>query len=151
FLPFDDAAMAAIGGRDRFLVTSMSATGAAGLPPASIPLYGQSYGLFYNTTLFAAAGIEHPPDTWAEILADARTLTTTGQWGVGRLGGSAASNAHLAFVLGRQHGAQLFDDEGNPQFDSAAQRAAVRRLLDLMSTQQVVNPSDAEHAGLNDA
>lgn len=60
-LPFDDAAMEAIGGRDRFVAACMGATGAAGQPPASIPLYGQSYALFYNTKMFAAAGITEPP------------------------------------------------------------------------------------------
>ncbi len=151
FLPFDQQAMTTVGGRDRFVDASMSATGAPGKPPASIPLYGQSYGMFYNTAMFDAAGIENPPDTWDEFIDDAQTLTKAGQWGVGILGGSAAANAHLAFILGRQHGARLFDDDGTPQFDSAAQRAAVRRLLDLMATQKVINPSDAEHSGLNDA
>jgi len=151
FLAFDDAAMAAIGGRDRFLATSMSSTGAAGKPPASIPLYGQSYGLYYNTTLFAQAGISHPPVTWEEFLADAQKLTKPGQWGVSVDGASTDGNGHLAFILGRQHGARLLDSHGDPQFDSPPERAAITNLLELMSTHKVVNPSDAEHGGINDA
>src|SRR5689334_14877723 len=32
-------------------------------------------GLIYNTDMFKAAGITHPPATWAELLADAPKLT----------------------------------------------------------------------------
>jgi multiple sugar transport system substrate-binding protein len=151
FLPFDEQAMAAVGGRERFIPACLSATGAAGQPPASIPLYGQSYGLYYNTKMFAAAGIARPPATWAEFVADAKALTKPGQWGIGLLGASAAGNAQLAFMLGRQNGAQLFAQNGHPQFDTAAEQAAVSRLLGLMTTDKVVNPSDAEHGGLHDA
>lgn len=151
FLPFDDQAMAAIDGPDRFVATCLSATGAVGQPPASIPLYAQSVGLYYNTKLFAAAGITHPPATWAEFVTDAKKLTKPGQWGVGLAGASATGNAQLAFMLGRQNGAQLFDAKRHPQFDTEAEQAAVTRLLGLMVTDKVVNPSDAEHSGINDA
>ena len=151
FLPFDGQAMTAIGGRARFVPACLSATGAVGQPPTSIPLYAQSFGLYYNTKMFAAAGISRPPATWAEFLADATVLTKPGQWGIGLGGASAAGNAQLAFMLGRQNGAQLFDAIGHAQFDTAAEQAAVTRLLGLMTTDKVVNPSDAEHGGINDA
>lgn len=151
FLAFDDAAMRAIGGRDRFVATCMSSTGVQGKAPASIPLYGQSFGLYYNTKLFEQAGISHPPATWEEFVADARRLTKPGQWGVSLNGASAGQNAHLAFVLGRQHGARLLDAHGVAHFASPPVRSAVTRLLELMSTHKVVNPSDAEHGGINDA
>lgn len=150
FLPFDDEAMTGIGGRDKFLATTLTSTGAAGLPPASIPFLGQTYGLYYNTEMFDEAGIAAPPQTWAEFVADAKVLTKPGQWGVSLTGASAAGNAQLAFLLGRQQGAQLFAPDGEAQFDTAAQRAAVRRLIDLMAKDRVVNPSDAEKNGPTD-
>jgi multiple sugar transport system substrate-binding protein len=45
FLPFDQANMNAIGGKDKFLATSLAATGAPGQVPTSVPLYGLSYAL----------------------------------------------------------------------------------------------------------
>ncbi|WP_426242794.1 extracellular solute-binding protein [Nocardioides sp. LHG3406-4] len=150
-LAFDDDAMTAIGGRRKFLAPCLTATGAPGEPPASIPLLGQAYGLYYNTALFSEAGITEPPATWAEFVTDAKTLTKPGQWGVSLLGASSAGNAQLAFLLGRQQGAQLFDAEGVPQFDSSEAQAAVRLLLDLMEEHGVVNPSDAERTAVNDA
>lgn len=40
-----------------------------------IPKYTDTIGIFYNKDLFAAAGIEAPPQTWAEFEAAAEKLT----------------------------------------------------------------------------
>src|SRR5581483_896511 len=69
----------------------------------------------------------------------------------GLVGASTAGNAHLAFILGRQHGANLFDAAGHPTFDTPGERAAIAQLLGLMATQKVINPSDAEHTGVTDS
>lgn len=47
-----------------------------------IPLHLTCNLLFYNKTMFAAAGIEAPPSTWDEFLAAARKLTKGDQYGV---------------------------------------------------------------------
>ncbi|WP_079142410.1 ABC transporter substrate-binding protein [Streptomyces sp. LUP30] len=39
------------------------------------PLLGDAYGLYYNKTAFAKAGIQTPPKTWSEFEADAKKLT----------------------------------------------------------------------------
>ncbi|MFG2884032.1 ABC transporter substrate-binding protein [Streptomyces sp. NPDC048297] len=41
----------------------------------SVPLLGDAYGLYYNKTAFAKAGIKNPPKTWSEFKADAKKLT----------------------------------------------------------------------------
>ncbi|MFI1165158.1 ABC transporter substrate-binding protein [Streptomyces sp. NPDC020801] len=41
----------------------------------TVPLLGDAYGLYYNKTAFAKAGITHPPKTWSEFESDARKLT----------------------------------------------------------------------------
>ncbi|MGW2958009.1 ABC transporter substrate-binding protein [Streptomyces sp. NPDC001220] len=43
----------------------------------SVPLLGDAYGLYYNKTAFAKAGITTPPKTWSEFKADAKKLTIT--------------------------------------------------------------------------
>jgi len=151
FMAFDEQAMAAIGGEDRFLAPTMTSTGRAGEPPATIPYLGQAFALYYNTRLFAEAGIEGPPETWSELVADAKALTGDGRWGIALNGGGTIGNAHLAFLLGRQHGAELFTPDGEPQFDTQELRAAVRTLIDLMATDEVVSPSDAEQSGITDS
>ena len=69
FLPFDDDAMNAIGGKDKFVPTALATGGKEGEPPTSVPLYGLAYGLYYNKAMFAAAGLQ-PPKTWEEMVTD---------------------------------------------------------------------------------
>ncbi|HET6154553.1 MAG TPA: extracellular solute-binding protein [Marmoricola sp.] len=148
-MPFDSKAYDAIGGRAKFLATAIASTGVPGPTTAVVPLYGQAYGLFYNPTLFAAAGIKAPPTTWAEFETDARKLTKPGQWGAGFAGNGATINVHEAFIFGRQHGARLFSASGKPTFDTPAERAGIEQFLDLMSKDKAVDPDLIEKNGVD--
>ncbi|WP_029704273.1 ABC transporter substrate-binding protein [Arthrobacter sp. TB 26] len=151
FEPVEGALLDAVGGKDRFLKTSWSTGGAEGKTPTSVPLYGLAYNMYYNPKMFKEAGIETPPATWDEFVADAKKLTkdTNGdgkpdQWGFTAAGASVSANSHQAFVRGLQNGGTLFDKDGKPTFDSAAQVAGVKQWIDLMATDKVMSPSDAE-------
>lgn len=153
FEPFEGEALEAVGGEDRFLKTSWSATGAEGKAPTSVPLYGMAYNMYYNPKMFAAAGITEPPETWEEFVADAKKLTIdtdgdgkTDQWGFTAAGSSVSANSHQAFVRGLQNGGSLFNAKGDPTFDSKAEVAGVKQWIDLMATDKVMAPSDAEVA-----
>jgi multiple sugar transport system substrate-binding protein len=41
----------------------------------ALPLLADDYGLYYNKSMFKAAGITHPPRTISELTADAKKLT----------------------------------------------------------------------------
>jgi len=144
-LPFDEATMNAIGGKDRFLAGSLSATGAAGKPPTAVPVYSLAYALYYNKKQFAAAGITMPPSSWDELVADGRKLTGNGRWGLALEAGSPTENSHHAFVFAQQYGGDLFDASGKPQFDSPGVVAGIKRYIDLMAVDKIVNPSNAEY------
>jgi multiple sugar transport system substrate-binding protein len=96
FIPFEGDSLNTVGGQSKFVKSSWAASGAPGKTPASVPLYGLSYGLFYNPKLFKEAGIAGPPKTWSEFVADAKKLTKPdqGQWGVAVEGASITENAH---------------------------------------------------------
>lgn len=145
-LPFDDATMDQIGGKDRFLAGSLSATGAPGKPPTAVPIYSLAYALYYNKKHFAEAGIQAPPTTWTELVADAKKLTKDGRWGLVLEAGSPVENSHHAFTFGQQYGADFFDSSGKPQFDSDAAVAAIKRYIDFMAVDKIVNPSAAEYS-----
>ena len=151
FEPVEGALLEAVGGKDRFLQTSWSTGGADGKTPTSVPLYGLAYNMYYNPKMFKEAGIEKPPVTWDEFVADAKKLTkdTNGdgkpdQWGFTAAGASVSANSHQAFVRGLQNGGSLFDQDGKPTFDSAEQVQGVKQWIDLMATDKVMSPSDAE-------
>ncbi|WP_406207693.1 sugar ABC transporter substrate-binding protein [Kitasatospora sp. NBC_01560] len=145
-LPFDAAAFQKIGGKERFLPAALDSAGAAGKDPAAVPLYSMAYGLYYNKKLFAAAGIDHPPATWEELVADGKKLTTDGRYGLALEGGNVSENVHHAFVLGKQHGADFFDTAGKPAFDSPGAVAAVKQYVDLLGTEKIAAPGNAEYA-----
>src|SRR5262249_57438301 len=47
----------------------------------ALPLLADDFGLYYNKTLFAKAGIKRPPHTFSELTADAKKLTQKGSDG----------------------------------------------------------------------
>jgi len=151
FVPFEGEDLEAIGGKDKFLKTSFAASGAPGKEPTSVPIYGLSYGLFYNKKLFKEANLE-PPKTWSEFLAAAKKLTkdTNGdgkpdQWGFVMEGASITENSHFAFILGRQNGGELFD--GNkPTFTAPGIVKGVSDYVNLIGRDKVADPSNAEYA-----
>src|SRR3954447_2444218 len=57
FVNFDDTTIAKVGGKSRFIPSTLTSTGAAGKPPQFVPIYGLAYGLFYNKKLFKEAGL----------------------------------------------------------------------------------------------
>jgi multiple sugar transport system substrate-binding protein len=111
-----------------------------------VPLYSLAYGLYYNKAQFAAAGIAAPPTSWDELVADGRKLTGSGHWGLAVEGGNVSENAHHAFVFGQQYGADVYTADGKPQFDAPGEVAGIKRYLDFMAVDKIVNPSNAEYA-----
>jgi multiple sugar transport system substrate-binding protein len=146
FLPFDDAAMETIGGADKFVETALETGGAEGTDPTSVPLYGLAYGLYYNRAMFEQAGLE-PPTTWEEMVSAAQALTDpdAGVYGMALAAGSYTENNHFAFINATQNGAELFDDDGNPTFTEDGVVEGIVRYLDLMQSDDVVNPSNAQY------
>jgi multiple sugar transport system substrate-binding protein len=146
FVPFDGSAMTAVGGEDRFVPAALAAAGAPGQPPTAVPLYSLAYALYYNKKMFADAGIAAPPATWEELVTVGRRLTNGTQWGLAVEGANISENSHHAFTFSQQWGGEWFDQSGKPTFDTAQNVAAVKRYVDLMAVDKVVNPSNAEYA-----
>ncbi|ALE93659.1 sugar-binding protein [Arthrobacter alpinus] len=144
FMPFDSAAFDAIGGKDKFVKTAMDTGGVPGQDPTSVPLYGLAYGLYYNKAMFSEAGLT-PPTTWEEMVADAKKLTTGDKYGFSLAAGSYTENSHFAFINAAQNGAEFFGADGKPTFTSAGIVDGISRYLDLMQTDKVVNPANAQY------
>lgn len=153
FIPFDEQRMRQLGGRDRFLRTSMTSTGMPGRAPTSVPLYGLAYGVFYNKKMFQNAGITRLPETWPEFLDVARRITDQrkDRWGLTVPGASYTENAHFAFMFGKQHGANFISNDGQATFTSPGAVAAVQRYIELMSKNEVVKTDDAEISSSSEA
>ncbi|MEV0173091.1 extracellular solute-binding protein [Streptomyces sp. NPDC050803] len=145
-LPWDAKNFEAIGGKDRFVASALGSTGAQGQDPAAVPLYSMAYALYYNKKMFADAGIEKPPATWAEMSEIGKKLSKDGKWALGAEGSNLANNIHQVFVLGQQHGADFFTPDGKADFTSDGAVAAVKQYVDLMAKDEIIAPGNAEYA-----
>ncbi|GGK81530.1 ABC transporter substrate-binding protein [Mangrovihabitans endophyticus] len=147
FYPFDDAALAKIGGKDHFVDSAFATAGAPGKPPTSIPIYSQVYALYYNKKMFSDAGLQ-PPQTWEDLVSDAQKLTDPAKkkWGVVIPGATVNASMHFSFIFGQQNGGDAFDASGKPTFTTPGMVAGVKQYVDLMSRYHVVNPSAAQYS-----
>ncbi|WP_405896158.1 extracellular solute-binding protein [Streptomyces sp. NBC_00727] len=145
-LPFDAKNFDSIGGKSRFVESALGSTGVQGQDPAAVPLYSMAYALYYNKKMFQDAGIAKPPTTWDEVAAAGKKLRKDGKWGIGVEGSNLSNNIHQVFVLAKQHGADFFTSDGKADFTSDGVVAAVKQYVDLMATQKIVAPGNAEYA-----
>jgi multiple sugar transport system substrate-binding protein len=145
-IQFDDATMNAVGGKDRFVASALASAGASGKPPTAVPLYSMAYSLYYNKKMFADAGLSGPPTTWEQLVEYGKKLTGGGKWGLAVEGANPSENSHHAFTFGQQYGGEWFDSSGKPTFDTPQNVAAIKRYIDFMAVDKIVNPSNAEYA-----
>jgi multiple sugar transport system substrate-binding protein len=143
-MEFGDAEMQAIGGADKFVPAALATGGAAGTTVTSVPVYGLAYGLYYNKKMLSDAGVQ-PPTTWEEMVAGAKKLTKGGSYGMSLAAGSYTENNHFAFINASQNGAELFTPDGKPDFTNDGVVKGIKRYLDLMQTDKVVNTSNAQY------
>ncbi|WP_230194180.1 ABC transporter substrate-binding protein [Streptomyces coriariae] len=145
-LPWDEANLAKIGGRNRFVESALGSTGAQGKDPAAVPLYSMAYALYYNKQIFADAGIAQPPATWAELVADGKKIQAKGKQVLGAEGANVSENVHHVFVFAKQHGADFFTADGKPDFTSDGAVSAVKQYVDLMAKDKAIPQGNAEYA-----
>ncbi len=87
-----------------------------------LPKDYSTLALFYNQQAFASAGLTQPPQTWAELLTDARRLTVdlNGDNKPDRYGfGVMPELARLAYMM-RAMGGQVVDPKGYAAFATDA-------------------------------
>jgi multiple sugar transport system substrate-binding protein len=88
----------------------------------ALPFDGESTGLFYRKDLFKAAGIDKPPTTWDEFLADAQKLTDPAKKQYGTiLFAPSPESAYYWYPWLWQAGGELLSKDGKEVlFDSDA-------------------------------
>lgn len=141
------------------VTTSWPASAVAGASVADT-LYGypneiNTYALNYNTRLFAEAGIDGPPATWDELIADAQLLTRKDgdvitQQGFGLINSWAAGVVHPWYSLVASNGGDIVDGTTPTLATGAAAdtMALYERLVgELGVTDPSLGTADANTAG----
>lgn len=134
------------------VVTAASQDGAVFGVPNEIDLYA----LNYNTRLFEEAGIDGPPATWDELIADAEALTVRDgdritQQGFGLINSWAAGTVHPFASLLASNAGLLIDADGNPALDSPEALETFELYENLVSgvavTDATMGTADANTTG----
>jgi len=101
--------------------------------PYGIPFTTSTRVLYYNKKIFAAAGISSPPQTWAQLQADAAKIKAKGYIGYGLpLGSEEAQAESLMWFLGNGGGYQ--DSSGKYVINSAQNVQTMQFLSGLVKS-----------------
>jgi len=97
-----------------------------------LPFYGESTMLMYNKEMFQAAGIENPPATIDELIADAKTLTKDGKYGIAIRGmRGEGMNIYVWAGFYNAYGGKWLKD-GKPDMNSPEAIKATEVYADLI-------------------
>ena len=98
-----------------------------------IPFTTSTRALYYNKKIFAAAGIKTPPQTWADLQADAAKIKSKGYIGYGMpLGSEEAQAELLLWFLG--DGGGYTDSSGKYAINSPQNVAALTFMKQLAAS-----------------
>lgn len=116
-----------------------------------LPIAAASRGLFYNTDLFTAAGLDPaaPPVTWQEFKDAAVAIhDATGEYGYAFDAKGVTAFRSFGFFLWN-NGGDFFTEDGKAAFNSEAGVEALQFLVDLAATGATPDPSGilAEEVG----
>lgn len=96
-----------------------------------LPLQIESSLLFYRKDLLAAAGIDGPPATMDDLLADAKALNSADMAGFAMRGGGAAATSQIVNFL-YSFGGKWLNDDGSSALASPESQAALEFYANLL-------------------
>ncbi|WP_433729713.1 ABC transporter substrate-binding protein [Actinoplanes sp. CA-051413] len=82
FVTLGDEEWQKVGGKDKFVPSSLGISGPDAQNQIGIPWVGRPFVMVYNTELLKAAGITKPATTWDELTQHAKQLTKGDQYGL---------------------------------------------------------------------
>lgn len=143
FLTWTPSMYKAIGGKAKFVKTSMEVTGAPGQPAMSVPFLAQTWDMLYNKSLFKKAGLT-PPTTWKAFYADAKKLSdpAKGIYGVALDFGSTSGMGTWLWIMARQNGGNLYNSSGQPDFTSKGDVKSVTQMVQWLYPDGILNPAN---------
>ncbi len=108
----------------------------------AIPFHNSTPILYYNKTMFDRAGIKQPPQTWAELLADAKKADRRKQRPVGIMLPSTNDDygGWIFSALVRANGGKYFNEDypGEVYYNSPTAIGALRFWQDLIYKDKVM-------------
>ncbi|MBE7680197.1 MULTISPECIES: ABC transporter substrate-binding protein [Paenibacillus] len=109
------------------------------------PRYLWPWQFYYNKELFAEAGIENPPSTWAEFTAVAEKLKAKGITPYAEPWGETFSYTPFIVHL-RSEGGEFWDEEQDiPTFNSPEGVRALQFMADMNLKSKIISPQSVQY------
>ncbi|HEX7021518.1 MAG TPA: sugar ABC transporter substrate-binding protein [Trueperaceae bacterium] len=97
-----------------------------------LPLQNETSLLFYRKDLFEEAGLSGPPETMAELMADAQLLNKDGRAGFAMRGAGASATSQIVNFL-MTFGGKWLNEDGSSALDSEASKEALAFYTTLLN------------------
>lgn len=110
------------------------------------PMNVETRALWYRADLFAEAGIEEPPNTWADLRDVAIQLTTDDVYGIGVPGAIDYPTLQVFTNVYLGYGARFLNDDGMCGFDTPEFREALQYYTDLYLVDGVTPPDTPNYS-----
>ncbi|MFI6262745.1 ABC transporter substrate-binding protein [Micromonospora sp. NPDC051006] len=140
FVTLGDEEWKKIGGKDKFIPSSLGISGPDEQNQVGIPWVGRPFVMVYNTELLTAAGIDKPATTWDELTQHAKRLTKGDQHGLAVAYKDNFDPWKFIWGMSIQAGNPLVDGKTARIQDPAVQKA-YETYFGWLATDRVVNPA----------
>jgi multiple sugar transport system substrate-binding protein len=145
FLKLGDEQWNAVGGRDRFVPSTLAMSGPDEVDQIAVPFSSLPFVLVYNTQMFTAAGIGGPPSTWDELVADAKKLTHGDTFGLAMDYKDPFSPWKYVWMFAQQYGNPLVQGT-TARIDDPTVARAYDAYFGFLTEDRIVNPDAANWA-----
>lgn len=140
FVRLGDDEWKKIGGKEKFIPSSLGISGPDEQNQVGIPWVGRPFVMVYNTDLLKAAGIDKPATTWDELTQQAKRLTKGDQYGLAVAYKDNYDPWKFIWGMSVQAGNPIVDGK-TARIQDPAVRKAYQTYFGWLATDKVVNPS----------
>ncbi|WP_041840925.1 ABC transporter substrate-binding protein [Actinoplanes friuliensis] len=140
FVTLGDEEWKKIGGREKFVPSSLGISGPDEKNQIGIPWVGRPFVMVYNTELLKAAGIDKPATTWDELTAQAKQLTKGDQYGLAVAYKDNFDPWKFIWGMSVQAGNPIVDGK-TARITDPATKKAYQTFFGWIGTDKVVDPA----------
>lgn len=129
-----------VGGRDRFVPATLGISGIDKTHEVGIPYASRPFVMAYNIDMLTAAGIDTPATTWDGLTAQAKKLTTGGNYGIALAYADSYDPWKFIWAMSLQAGNPILDGK-KARIDDPTTLTAYQTYFDWYSSDRVVDPA----------
>jgi multiple sugar transport system substrate-binding protein len=147
FVVLSDEDWDAVGGRERFFEGPLGMSGRTEEEQIAVPYVMRPFGMVYNTELFAAAGIDGPPETWDQYIEYAEQLSdpAAARYATAVAYSDGFDPWKFIWMWTLQNGGELIsEDLQTARLDSDEVVEAVKAYFGLLTDHQALDPRSVE-------